>query len=191
MSSGPVARAGLLARSEAYILEHGLLDLTLTALAEGIGSNRRMLLYHFGSLDDLVKEAVGAILARRELTAELRAILHAPDGTVVERLDAAWAHLADPAREPWHRIYFAQLGRAVEDPAAHEPFLAQSLAGWPALLTDALAVAGVADPAPTGRAVSALWSGLQVSMLSGADRADLAGAHHRAVAALLGSIAPS
>ena len=191
MTSGPIARAGLLARSERYILQHGLLDLTLTALAEGIGSNRRMLLYHFGSLDDLVKEAVGAILARRELTAELRAILSAPGGDVVERLDAAWAHLAEPAREPWHRIYFAQLGRAVEDPAAHESFLAQSLIGWPTLVAEALAAAGIRDPAAPGRAVSALWSGLQVAMLSGADRAHLAEAHHRAVVALLESCTPA
>jgi AcrR family transcriptional regulator len=187
MSSGPKARAALLARSEAYILQHGLLELTLTALAEGIGSNRRMLLYHFGSLDALVKEAVGSILARRELTAELRAILHRQHGSIVERLDAAWAHLADPSRAPWHRIYFAQFGRAVEDPAAHEAFVAQSLTGWPTLLTEALDAAEVADSASIGRAVSALWSGLQIAMLSGADRPALAEAHHRAVCTLTSS----
>lgn len=185
MSSGKSARSTLLASSESYILEHGLLDLTLTALAEGIGSNRRMLLYHFGSLDELVKESVGEILARRELTKALETILRS-DMDLADRLDAAWAHLADPAQESWHRIYFAHMGRAVEDPTAYEAFLEQGLTGWPTLLADVLTKAKLSEPDVVARAISALWSGLQISLLSGADRGLLGKTHHTAVAALLG-----
>jgi AcrR family transcriptional regulator len=184
MSSGPTARASLLAKTEEYILRHGLLDLTLTALAEGIGSNRRMLLYHFSSLDELVQEAIGDILARRDLTARLAELLRA-EGDLVSRLDAAWQHLADRAQEPWHRIYFAQLGRAVEDPARYEAFLDQSRTGWPTLLQQTFAAQGVDGGQAMAAAVSALWSGLQVALLSGADREGLARAHHATVAALL------
>ncbi|ROQ40722.1 TetR family transcriptional regulator [Frondihabitans sp. PhB188] len=187
MTSGPVARDKLLRNAERYILRHGLLDLTLTALAEGIGSNRRMLLYHFSSLDELVREAVGDIIARRELTTRLIDILDG-DGALVDRLDAAWAHIADPAQESWHRLYFAQLGRAIEDPSTYEAFLDQSKMRMTSLLVDAVAGAGIPEPEPVARSLSALWSGLQIALLSGAGRGDLAEAHHAAAVALLGGV---
>ena len=37
-----------------YVLEHGLLDLSLRPLAADLGTSDRMLLYHFGAKDELV-----------------------------------------------------------------------------------------------------------------------------------------
>jgi len=37
-----------------YVLEHGLIGLSLRPLADALGTSDRMLLYHFGSKDDLV-----------------------------------------------------------------------------------------------------------------------------------------
>jgi AcrR family transcriptional regulator len=37
-----------------YVLEHGLVGLSLRPLADALGTSDRMLLYHFGSKDDLV-----------------------------------------------------------------------------------------------------------------------------------------
>ncbi|MCU1527076.1 MAG: hypothetical protein JWP75_839 [Frondihabitans sp.] len=184
MASGPAARSLLLRKAEKYILSHGLLDLTLTAVAEAIGSNRRMLLYHFASLDDLVREAVGDIISRRELTTRLAEILGG-GGELVARLDACWAHIADSGQESWHRLYFAQLGRAIEDPATFEAFLEQSRTRMTSLVADALIREGVPRAEPVARSVSALWSGLQIALLSGASRAELAEAHHRAAEGLL------
>lgn len=45
-----------------HVLEHGLIGLTLRPLAKAIGTSDRMLLYHFGSRDDLVT----AVIARSE-----------------------------------------------------------------------------------------------------------------------------
>jgi AcrR family transcriptional regulator len=184
MSSGPAARASLLAKAEQYILEHGVLDLTLTALADGIGSNRRMLLYHFSSLDELVRDAVGDILKRRELTARLAAILAGP-GDLGGRLDAAWAHIAAPEQEAWHRIFFAQLGLAVEDPARYEEFLTLSRVGWPDLLQEVFEAEEVPAAETTARVLSSVWSGLQLALLSGEARPALAAAHRAAVSALV------
>ncbi|GGF30692.1 TetR/AcrR family transcriptional regulator [Subtercola lobariae] len=184
MTSGPVARANLLQKAEQYILRHGLLDLTLTAVAEGIDSNRRMLLYHFGSLDELVNEAISDILERHDLTNQLAALLQA-EGDLVDRLDAAWAHLADPALLSWHRIYFARVGLAVEDSVHYETFLAESRAGWPALLEETMLARRVHDAKTLSLAVAAAWTGLQLALLSGEDRTTLARVHHTTVAALL------
>jgi AcrR family transcriptional regulator len=184
MSSGPAARASLLAKAEEFILEHGLLDLTLTALADGIGSNRRMLLYHFSSLDELVRDAVGDIIERRELTLRLAAILAEP-GDLADRLDAAWAHLAAPEQEAWHRIYFAQFGRAVEDPVRYETFLGRSRVGWPELLREVFEAERMPNAQASAAVMSSVWSGLQLALLSGEERPVLAEAHRTAVAALL------
>ena len=37
-----------------YVLEHGLIGLSLRPLAKALGTSDRMLLYHFGTKDDLV-----------------------------------------------------------------------------------------------------------------------------------------
>ena len=37
-----------------YVLEHGLIGLSLRPLAAALGTSDRMLLYHFGTKDDLV-----------------------------------------------------------------------------------------------------------------------------------------
>lgn len=41
-----------------HVLEHGLIGLTLRPLAAAVGTSDRMLLYHFGSRDDLVTAVV-------------------------------------------------------------------------------------------------------------------------------------
>ncbi|AMM19454.1 hypothetical protein AX769_03970 [Frondihabitans sp. PAMC 28766] len=185
MSSGRVAKATLLLNAEKYILQHGLLDLTLTGLAAGIGSNRRMLLYHFGSLDELVRASIGGILERRDLTKQLAALLSTDEG-LIARLDNAWAHLADPSQEAWHRIFFAQVGLAVEDPETHASFLERSRAGFPGLIETTLVSASVEDARSLALSISAVWSGLELALLAGEAREDLAEAHHRSVCALLG-----
>lgn len=184
MSSGREARARLLSRAEDYLLRHGLLDLTLTALAEGIGSNRRMLLYHFSSLDALVEEAIGDMLARRDLSRRLEELLRQP-GVLLDRVDAAWAHLAAPEQEPWLRIYFARMGLSAEDPVRYREFLDQSRDGWPTLLRRVFADEGLDRAEERGRSVSALWSGLQIALLSGEPRDLLARTHRAVVTAVL------
>lgn len=58
---GPSARqVELLERAYGYVLEHGLTDLSLRPLARAVGSSPRVLLYLFGSKEDLVR----ALLAR-------------------------------------------------------------------------------------------------------------------------------
>ena len=50
----------LLERSYRYVLQHGLIDMSLRPLAEAIDSSPRVLLFLFGSKDGLVR----ALLAR-------------------------------------------------------------------------------------------------------------------------------
>jgi AcrR family transcriptional regulator len=53
-------REELLSQTVDYVWEHGLIGLTLRPLAAALGTSDRMLIYHFGSRDQLVSEVVAA-----------------------------------------------------------------------------------------------------------------------------------
>ncbi len=57
-------RDALLEQATDYVLDHGLIGLSLRPLAAGLGTSDRMLVYHFGSKDALVVALIEAISAR-------------------------------------------------------------------------------------------------------------------------------
>ncbi|MGA9749776.1 MAG: TetR/AcrR family transcriptional regulator [Nocardioides sp.] len=54
MGAEPSRRDVLAEAATDYVLEHGLIGLSLRPLAAALGTSDRMLLYHFGGKDDLV-----------------------------------------------------------------------------------------------------------------------------------------
>src|ERR1700743_907256 len=58
------ARQRLLNAVVAYFETQGLADQSLRRIAEGVGTSHRMLLYHFGSKDDLLLAVVREVEAR-------------------------------------------------------------------------------------------------------------------------------
>jgi AcrR family transcriptional regulator len=185
VASGPVERARLLGLTCDFLLTRGVVDLSLSELSRGIGSNNRMLLYHFGSLDALLGAAVDEILGGTTLIDRLRALLASP-GTPADRVAAAWRHIAAPARLPHLQLFFARFGMAADVPGRHPEFLAQTRDRWVALVADALRDdPGVPRPEETAIAVVALWRGLQMALISGAEPAMVDAAHEQAVSALL------
>src|SRR5579871_5379879 len=69
---GSAARAALLDAVIDHLATHGVGDLSLRPLAEGVGTSHRMLLYHFGSKEQLLVAVVDEVEARqRAVLAEL------------------------------------------------------------------------------------------------------------------------
>ena len=68
----------LLERSYGYVLQHGLIDMSLRPLAEAIGSSPRVLLFLFGSKDGLVRE-----LLARAREAELAMLRPSPSRDIM------------------------------------------------------------------------------------------------------------
>lgn len=185
MASGPTERARLLGLTCEFILAHGVVDLSLSELARGIGSSNRMLLYHFGSLDKLLDAAVDKILGGTALVDRLAVLLDTP-GTTADRISAAWRHIADPARLPHLQLFFARFGMAADVPGRYPEFLAQTRERWTAVVATRLRQdPAVARPDHTATAVVALWRGLQMLLICGESRVTVDAAHDRAVAALL------
>jgi AcrR family transcriptional regulator len=126
-------REELLERAYAYVLEHGLTDLSLRPLAQAIGSSPRVLLYLFESKDGLVRELLGR--ARRE---ELAAL----DGVEGEGLDAVaatlWRWLSAPERRRLLVLWVEAYGRSLVDPdGPWAGFASQTVEDWLAVLARA------------------------------------------------------
>nr|WP_238354926.1 TetR/AcrR family transcriptional regulator [Kribbella sandramycini] len=62
----------MLADAVEHFARHGIGDASLRAIAAGVGTSHRMLIYHFGSREGLLAEVVRAVeQQQRELLAEL------------------------------------------------------------------------------------------------------------------------
>jgi AcrR family transcriptional regulator len=188
VASGPTERARLLRLTCEFLLAHGVVDLSLSELARGIGSSNRMVLYHFGSLDDLLVAAVDEILGGTALLDRLAALLDSP-GPPGDRISAAWRHLADPARLPHLQLFFARFGMAADVPGRHPEFLAQTRERWTAVVAGALRRdSSVGHPDDTATAIVALWRGLQMMLICGEPRTAVDAVHDHAVTALLAGV---
>jgi AcrR family transcriptional regulator len=123
-------RDELLEAAYAFVLAHGLSDLSLRPLAAAIGSSPRVLLFLFDSKDGLVR----ALLARARAD-ELCLLADAGAGNPAQRTRAVWAWLADPAHRPLLCLWLEVYARSLIEP--HGPwsdFAARTVSDWLALL---------------------------------------------------------
>lgn len=168
-----------------HLLQRGITGLSLSQLAKDIGSNNRMLLYYFGSKDKLFAAAVREAYAR---TPGLRDLMDAlrRDDDLRETLCAGWRMLRAEENVRYMRLFFEAFGAAVRDPQAARPLLDDIARDWPRGLTAAFVAHGYSreDAAAAAVQLSALWRGLQFSLLEGVDVDILDAAHDRAIAAL-------
>ncbi|MCW3814839.1 TetR/AcrR family transcriptional regulator [Micromonospora sp. DR5-3] len=142
-------RDELLERAYRYALEHGLAELSLRPLAAAIGSSPRVLLFLFGSKDELIR----ALLARARAD-ELAALRQAREATGADDFAAAvratWAWLVAPAHRPMLVLWLQAYARSLSEPdGPWAGFARQTVADWLGLLADAHGEAGggATDPA--------------------------------------------
>lgn len=162
--ANPQARAELLEKVAAYVLERGLSDLSLRPLAGAVGVSPRLLLYHFGSKEGLVTEVLTELFAQ-----QAHFFTAAPPGTPgTERLDALWTLLTGPTLRPFMRSLFEVELRAMDGNAHYAQFAAQALQGWLEV-----AAAQLAPGAPPGvsRMLLSSLTGLLVIRFSTGDEA--------------------
>src|ERR1051326_9167882 len=112
--SDPERRGKTLAQAADYVLEHGLEGLSLRPLARALGTSPRMLLYDFGSKEQLVHEVLAEIRRREESLI----------GAEVRSLEDVWRWISAPEREPFLRLFYetyvASLARGDASPFVRE-----------------------------------------------------------------------
>jgi len=183
-------RARLLDRVVDYVLEHGIADLTLRRLADAVGSNNRMLLYYFGSREEIIVAAITAAEARFPGMQQILVRLDDPAVPLGDRLHATWATIADPANLPFHRLFFQVFGLAGFEQQRYAAFLGTIGSEWADHVAVAVETAGVpADEALTfGHEIVALWRGLQATLIGTGNTRLVNEAAARATAALLARV---
>ncbi|GGF35399.1 TetR/AcrR family transcriptional regulator [Subtercola lobariae] len=187
---GADRRELLLDRIVDYVLEHGITQLTLRGLATAVGSNNRMLLYYFGSREELIVAALAAAEVRFPSMAAVITSFDASTAPLSERLFSAWATISDPANLPFHRLFFEIFGLAGFERQRFTTFLGEVGTEWVAHVAAVFRQAGVVDAQAElfAHEIVALWRGLQTTLLSGGDLAVIDSAARAATAALLARV---
>jgi AcrR family transcriptional regulator len=99
----PEIRQQLLESCTDYALEHGLPD-RLGPFASATGASSRMLIYHFETRDQLLREVLG--LARERQVASFTELLSLrPDEPYLKTLSRAWAEISGPEGAPYLRMF--------------------------------------------------------------------------------------
>ena len=143
-----------------YVLERGLLGLSLRPLAAALGTSDRMLLYHFRDKDDLV-----ASVLRTSNDRSMRGIWDLPPSPGVHQaVRDLWAAVTTPAQARCQRLYVeaAALGVLGEEPYAS--VVGEANTAWLTSLSQHLAASGVPEGSARRAAVlvEAAFMGLQL-----------------------------
>jgi AcrR family transcriptional regulator len=166
-----MTRALLLSDVIEHFAADGLADQSLRAIAAAVGTSHRMLIYHFGSRDDLLLEVARAVEART--LAEFEAVGRLEGAATDEVVRRMWAHVADPALADFERLFFALYARALQGDGRLRPLLGENIEGW--LQANVALGAHQGVPEATARVHArlglAVIRGLLLDLLATGDRA--------------------
>ncbi|MBN9153246.1 MAG: TetR/AcrR family transcriptional regulator [Microbacterium sp.] len=113
----------LLDGAVAYLSREGIEDFSLANLASALGTSSRMLIYHFGSRDELLARVQREM--RSKVTTELRSRRF---DTLSEAVRATWNYYVP--RLPHMELFYHLSSRAFEDPAEFEVFTDTAVSNW-------------------------------------------------------------
>jgi AcrR family transcriptional regulator len=140
----PDRRARTLARATDYVLEHGLAGLSLRPLAAALGTSARMLLYDFGTKEQLIGEVLAE--ARRREAALLVDYRSTPGSTGADTLRFVWQWISAEERKPFVRLFFEVYVDAFTHPERYPGGAGPMVADWLAVVRDTWTSDG-GDPA--------------------------------------------
>lgn len=133
----PRIRERLLDQAADYVLSHGVGELTLRLLAKALRTNARMLIYHFGSREGLMREILARLRERED--ARIQAWFRAGKKrrTLPEFLRWQWQRLSAPQARPAARLIFELYTLALRHPRDYPGVLEDPLAYWQKLTEQA------------------------------------------------------
>src|SRR5262249_33905902 len=166
--------------------ERGASDLSLRPLADALGTSSRMLIYHFGTKDQLLVEILQAARARQYAMLEAWV---AEGRTLPELIRLYWTWATTDTSRPYIRLFFEVFGMAVQGRPGTDDVL-------PALTDESIGLFGaVAGASAPGRAPNELAHlsvgvvrGLLFQWLCGDDLTLLSAALERFLAYLSGHL---
>ena len=166
----PARRAALLDAAADYLLDNGLADMSLRPLAVALDTSPRMLLYHFGSKEQLIADALAAT-RERQRQASLAWLQQQPDLAPGELLRRFWTWQLD-SHQPFLRLFFEVYGLALQGPESYPGFLQRAVADWLDFIQPLLRNAGLTKSQARIAATAAIacYRGLLLDVLATNDR---------------------
>jgi AcrR family transcriptional regulator len=119
----------LLDGAVAYLSREGIEDFSLAHLANALGTSSRMLIYHFGSRDELLARVQREM--RSKVTTELRTRRY---DKLSEAVRATWNYYVP--RLPHMELFYHLTSRAFEDPADFRVFTDTAVSDWETFFTE-------------------------------------------------------
>jgi AcrR family transcriptional regulator len=165
----PRIREKLLNQTADYVLSHGVGDLTLRPLAKALRTSARMLIYHFGSREGLMREILARLRDRGD--ARIRDWFRASKKrhTLPEFLRWYWKRMSTPKVRPAIRLIFELYALALRNPREYPGVLEDPIVHWQKL-TKKARIASDADDAEATLLLAAT-RGLLLDLCATGDRA--------------------
>ena len=127
----PEKKQALLERCLTAAIEEGALDTSLSAIAKRIGTSGRMIVYHFGSKQELERQLIGLLETR--LREELRSSQNVSprgSGCLADSLLAIWRHLTTPEMHGLLKLSMELNQRAVQGDLETQHLLERESQRW-------------------------------------------------------------
>lgn len=154
-----------------YLVKHGVAELSLRPLAKAVGSSPRVLLYYFGSKEELVSAAVMRLRERQRTGfGRMREARYNQPSDVCH---AIWKQMSAPQLEAWFRLSLEAYSMALRHPKRFSDYLRSSVEDWMGFLSEPLTQAGVsqAEARAFATIVIAGFRGLMLDYCASHDRA--------------------
>ncbi|QUS62515.1 TetR/AcrR family transcriptional regulator [Synechocystis sp. PCC 7338] len=132
----PQKKAELIEKCLEVAIEAGALDASINAIAKRIGTSGRMLIYHFGSKQELERQVIARLELRlREQLQSLQNTAVADANTIAESLPAMWRQFTTPEMQGWLKLTMDLNLRAMQGDTETQQFLERENQQWIESLT--------------------------------------------------------
>jgi AcrR family transcriptional regulator len=154
-----------------HLVAKGVGELSLRPLAKAVGSSPRVLLYYFGSKEDLVVKALARLRERQQGT--YQRMKAAKFASAEDACRAIWKSMSAPQSEPLFRMFFEAFAMALRHPRRFSEFLRTAIEDWLSFLASPLITSGCSEPEARAYAtvVIAGFRGFMLDYCASRDRA--------------------
>jgi len=126
----PGIRTNLRDQAVDYVLVHGVADLALRPLAKSLKTNARMLVYHFGSREGLMRQILIGIRERGDTRIQAWFQSGEKPRTLPQFLRWYWKRLSAPQAKPLIRLIFELYALALRNPREYPGVLEDPITYW-------------------------------------------------------------
>ena len=126
-----------------YLVKHGVAELSLRPLAKAVGSSPRVLLYYFGSKENLLVQAIKRLRDRQRAGfGKMREIRYDDPADLCR---AVWKQMSAPESEALFRLSLETYVLALRHPKRFGDFLRTSAEDWLEFLSEPLLRKGASE----------------------------------------------